>query len=663
MTQPITLSQLTAPGPSPQRFWDNHQLRMRLGQLALDFTILAVSFLLAYLLRFEFDLSGTVKPLLIQLPYVMLIQSALLLFTGIYTFIWRYISLAEVHAFLYAALFSALPVLLLRLFLPDAWHDFRVPISVIVIDTGLAFGGLLGVRVLRRVLYERRQGPGARPEVAARPPLPVLLIGAGRTGVMVAREIQQRPQLGLEVRGFVDDDPHKLGLVVQGIKVLGTTQDLPRLIQKLAIDHLILTVVEASRREIRRILDICERLKVRVRIVPGLYEILGGDVAVSRIRDVLIEDLLGRAPVDLDPARLAAFFAGKRVLVTGAGGSIGSELARQIIAFGAAQLVLVDRSEGALFAIERELVARASKTAVFAQLADVADRARMDQLFARFKPQILFHAAAHKHVPMMEQNPSEAVKNNVLATQQLGELAGRAGVAAFVFVSTDKAVRPSSIMGASKRLAELVIQDLLPLYPETRFVAVRFGNVLGSTGSVVPIFREQIQAGGPLTVTHPEATRYFMTIPEAAQLVLEAGAIGNHGDILILDMGEPVRIIDLARDMITLSGLKPGEDIEIVFTGLRPGEKMHEDLLFVSEELNPTRHPKIRVVQRTSAPAVPLSTALARLAELAAAGSDEQIRHFLQEFLPEAQLLAAEPTSETVQAAPPSGHPPTVVAP
>jgi len=501
----------------------------RQSQFMLDTLVLIAGFVLAYLLRFDFNVpEKEIQRMLHQLPFVVLLQLALLWLAGIYSFIWRYVGLAEVKAFVMASLWSALPLLVLRAWLPDSFHIARVPLSVTVVDTVLAFGGVLGLRVLRRVIYER----DATRQSATRQLLkqvvkkPVLLVGAGRSGVMVAREIRQRGDSDLEVKGFIDDDRVKVGSVIQGIKVLGTAEDIPRLVSELNIDHVVLSFAEASRREFRRILDICEHAKVRVRTIPGIYELLQGSVKVSRIREVQIEDLLGREQVQLDEDSMREFLTGKTVMITGAGGSIGSELATQVSRFNPDCLLLVDRAEFALFSIEYELRSRDPKTPAIPLVADVCNEGRMRSILQTYRPQVVLHAAAHKHVPMMESNPGEAIRNNVLGTKLVGELSDEFGVETFLLISTDKAVRPTSVMGASKRVAELVIQDLNQR-SETRYLAVRFGNVIGSAGSVIPIFREQIRRGGPVTVTHPQMVRYFMTIPEAAQLVLQTGALGE----------------------------------------------------------------------------------------------------------------------------------------
>ncbi len=620
-------------------------------QVALDLSVLVSAFILAYLLRFDFNIPPQVIPnALSQLCLVVLVQFVVLIPTGIYRFIWRYIGMSEIKAFINAALWSALIILLLRVGLPVEFEGWRVPLSVIVVDTFFAFGGVLGLRVLRRATFEhsdkkKRQNAGGK-QAKKR----VLLIGAGRAGMLTAREVKHRDDVGLEIIGFIDDEPQKQQSIISGVRVLGTTSDLERLVKALRIDHVIISIAHASRQDFRRLLDICERIPVKVRVIPGMGEILQGKVKVSRIRDLQVEDLLGREAVNLDEEGIKEFITAKTVMVTGAGGSIGSELVRQITRFAPSKLLLVERNEFALFNIERELHENQLSIRFFPLLADVGDEARMRSIFRQHRPDVVFHAAAHKHVTMMEDNSCEAIKNNVLATRLLGEIAGEAGAEAFVLISTDKAVRPKSIMGASKRVAELVVQDLNRLY-DTRFGAVRFGNVIGSTGSVIPIFHEQIKKGGPVTVTHPDVARYFMTIPEAAQLVLQAGAIGEGGEIFILDMGEPIRIYDLAKETISLAGLKPNEDLEIVFTGLRPGEKLYEELKATDENATKTRHPKIFIGKIAVYPHEKISAAIYSLKLLAKDERQHELRRFLNGFLPEAQLEMREGTGDETDAA------------
>ncbi|HLF84879.1 MAG TPA: nucleoside-diphosphate sugar epimerase/dehydratase [Blastocatellia bacterium] len=619
------------------RIWWTRLFHRR-TQFAMDLLVLASAFWLAYLLRFDFDVPhDNFFFALRQFPYVVLIQFVGLIIAGVYSFIWRYVGMGEVKSFLKAAYLWLLPLVIVRFGVPTEYHQWRVPLSIILIDTLLAFGGVLGLRVLRRGLYERfeRQHRALRSSSQQKA---VLLIGAGQAGVLAAREIRGRGDTDLVLRGFVDDDPTKQGSVIYGIKVRGTTEELPRLVRSLKIDHVVITIATASRNEIRRIVKICEQVPVKARIIPGLYEILQGGVEVTRIRDVQIEDLLGREPVRLDEEDMSEFLVGKTVMVTGAGGSIGSELARQTARFQPARLLLVERAEFALFNIDRELREQWPQISIVSLVADVSDEPRLSAIFATHRPQIVLHAAAHKHVPLMEHNASEAVKNNVLGTRMIGGLAGQFRAEAFIMISTDKAVRPTSVMGASKRVAELVVQDLDRRY-ETRYVAVRFGNVIGSAGSVIPIFQEQIRKGGPLTVTHPDMMRYFMTIPEAAQLVLQAGAMGEGGEIFILDMGQPVKILDLAKDTITLSGLKPFEDIDIVFTGIRPGEKLFEELEIRDERLTKTRHPKIFIGKIAAYPEEAVRRALERLAFLSENERDAELRDYLGELLPESRLL------------------------
>lgn len=621
--------------------WWQRLLTKQLHYL-MDLTLLLAAFVLAYLLRFDFEIPPNYfYQGLIQSPWVILFQFIALNSFGVYKFIWRFVGLAELKAFLKAALFSAVPLLLLRVFLPGDFQEFRVPISITLMDTCLAIGGVLGLRVLRRMLYERYEKQANERQVwgtgVSIEPTRALLIGAGNAGVATAKVILARQAMKLQVKGFVDDDVMKRGAIIQGIKVLGSTRELPALVAQHKINHIIITIALATRTDFRRILDICTKLPVKVQVIPGLSEILQGNVQVSRIRDVEIEDLLGREPVRLDEESMKELLTGKTVLISGAGGSIGSELARQVPRFQPTKVLLVERSEFALFNIERELRQRWPELEIVPLIADVGDETRMRHVFASYGPQVLLHAAAHKHVPMMESNATEAVKNNILATHLLGSLAGKFGAEVFVLISTDKAVRPTSVMGASKRVAELVIQDLNKRY-ETAFVAVRFGNVIGSAGSVIPIFREQIRQGGPVKVTHKDMVRYFMTIPEATQLVLQAGAIGQGGEIYVLDMGEPVRILDLAKATITLSGLKPYEDIDIAFTGMRPGEKLFEELGTTGEDISKTRHPKIFIGKIASYREEEVRNAVEHLGRLAELGDEQALRTFLNKFLPEANL-------------------------
>lgn len=619
----------------------------RVAQLGLDTFVLAASFCIAYLLRFDFAIPVEHhRNIAHQLPYVVVLELLALWYFGVYRFIWRYIGMAEMKAFIVSGAAATTPLLVIRLAVVwPALAVWRVPLSVIMINGGMAFLGVLGLRVLRRALYElseRSTTAPPRPSKAT----PVLFVGAGRAGVLAAKEVLGRRDKSLHIVGFVDDDAEKLGSEIHGIRVLGTTTDLPTLVRQHQVDHLVITIAQGSRQEMRRIVAICESIPVKARVIPGLFEIVEGSVSVNRMRDVDIEDLLGREPVQLEEQNVRRYLTDKVVMVTGAGGSIGSELARQVARFGPRKLLLVERSEGALFNIDRELKDAWSTVAREALVADIGDEPRMRQIFTCFRPDVVLHAAAHKHVPLMEANPCEAVKNNSIGTHTLGTLAGEFHAEAFVMISTDKAVNPTSVMGATKRIAELVVQDLDRRFP-TRFVAVRFGNVLGSAGSVIPIFREQIQRGGPITVTHPDMRRYFMTIPEAAQLVLQAGAMGEGGEIFVLDMGEPVKIVDVAVDLIRLSGLRPYEDIDIVFSGMRPGEKLFEELDTTGEEVTKTRHPKVFIGRIAPCPAEALLRSIHTLKRAADVGDSAAVREAISIAVPESRVSQESTRRET----------------
>jgi FlaA1/EpsC-like NDP-sugar epimerase len=464
-----------------------------------------------------------------------------------------------------------------------------------------------------------------------------LIVGAGEAGHQLLQEIRKSPRANYSVVGFVDDDPLKNGMNLGGIKVMGTTRQLSQLAKDLGIEKVIIAIPSARGKDIRAIIRRCKMADVRFKILPGLSDLISGKVEVSHIKDVEIDDLLGREPAVLDDKAISGYLAGKRVLVTGAGGSIGSEICRQVARYSPRKIVLLDSAETPLFHIERELAARHPELMLVPLIADVRDRERVESLFDEFMPEVVFHAAAYKHVPMMEYNPIEAVSNNIGGSKNLADLANRVGVHNFVMISTDKAVNPTNVMGASKRAAECYIQSI-SRHSMTKFTTVRFGNVLGSNGSVIPMFKEQIRNGGPLTVTDPEVERYFMTIPEASQLVLQAGCLGQGGDIFLLDMGEPLQILELAEELIRLSGLEPYEDIDITFTGLRPGEKLYEELLIDGENILATTHEKIKVLAATPLDPVFCETGIADL--LAAARNNDVVgvidglRYLVPEYTP-----------------------------
>ena len=623
-----------------------NRLVIKTSRILLDLAVLALAFWLAVLLRFDgLPHLEILKRMVFFWPYVVVLQYAGLLALGVPRFSWRYVGLREIVR-IFAGLCAATAVLaLLRYGVPHLpWQSgylkyVQVPTGVILIDATLAFLGISGMRILRRILGEKADmGRHAKAGGTVQERIPTLLVGAGQAGVMVAKELASHADIGIEPVGFLDDDPGKAGTSIHGVLVRGTLKDLEKVASKLGVRQVLITIAAAPGQVIRGISEACERAGIGMKIIPGLSEIVIDKVSITRIRDVTIEDLLRRAPVELDEELIGRELRGTTALVTGAGGSIGSELCRQLCHAGVSRLVLVEQAENALYEVHSSLVRTFPGVAVEPCIADVCDAPRLQAIFARFRPDHVFHAAAHTHVPMMEWNPAEAVKNNVFGTRNVADAAKRHGVRRFVMISTDKAVNPTSVMGATKRIAELYVQALAQDSAGTCFVAVRFGNVLGSAGSVIPRFKAQIQAGGPVTVTHPDMKRYFMTIPEASQLVLQAGAMGKGGEIFVLDMGEPVFIKDLARDLICLSGLTPGRDIAIEFTGLRPGEKLFEELSLASEQADRTRHPKIYIGRLEPMPLPEVNKALDRLASLVFASPEPlpaQVREAIRSIVPE----------------------------
>jgi len=505
---------------------------------------------------------------------VAAVQLACLALAGCYRLLWRFVTIMDVPRFVLATAGSTLALAVLRWVAQHyAINHIALRFSgiIIVLNGVLVLGGLLAARLLPRVLADHE------PLLSNGRVTRVLLVGAGSAGSMALREMQRQRPVRMRAVGFMDDDPAKRGAVVHGARVWGGIDELPALIRKLRPEEVVVTIAKPSRELIRRVVAHCEAQGARVRIIPSFHELVEGTAKADRVREIDIVDLLGRNESGFDDVVVREFLNGRRVMVTGAGGTIGGELSRQALRSGAAQVALVERSENALYEIERELRGMAQGVEIAPFLADVADEKLMARVFAEARPDVVLHAAAHKHVPLMERNPAEAVRNNFLATQSLAELASNTGASMFMLISTDKAVNPASVMGASKRLAEMAVCALAGT-SKTRFAAVRFGNVLGSSGSVVPLFREQIRKGGPVTVTHPDMKRYFMTVQEAVSLVLHAGAVAKGGEVFVLDMGEPVRIVELAESMIRLSGFKPHDEIPIVFTGIRPGEKLFEEL-------------------------------------------------------------------------------------
>jgi len=592
----------------------------------------ALAWLLAFWLRFNLDVPDEFTQVMWRtLPLVVPLQAIVLWLFGLYRGIWRYASLYDLRSILIAVIVAALASPALLVLLREA---YPVPRSVFLLDPLLLVCVMGGSRIFYRAWKEGSLGP-----LSSGNSLPVLVLGAGDAADTLLRDLVAQREW--RVVGLLDDSAGKQGRQIRGVPVRGRLSDLPRLAAELAVEHAIIAMPSVSHVVRRQAVQLATVAGLKVMTVPSFDDIVSGKVTVSQLREVELDDLLGRDPVRLDGGVLSGFLSGKTIMVTGAGGSIGAELCRQIARFGPARLILFELSEYALYQIEQEFRRSFPALSIVCAVGDARNRARVDQILRQHRPRIVFHAAAYKHVPLMEEvNAWEAVQNNVLGTCVLATAAERAGVEQFVLISTDKAVNPGNVMGASKRLAEMVCQGL-QREVGLRYVMVRFGNVLGSAGSVIPKFRQQIAEGGPVTVTHPEITRYFMSIPESAQLVLQAGAMGHGGEIFVLDMGEPVRIVDLAREMIRLSGLRDGE-IEIVFTGLRAGEKLYEEVLADGERTLPTPHPKLRIA-RARGVAPDWLPRLTEWLERTQPLTDDEVRAALARFVPEYRVAPAQP--------------------
>ena len=602
----------------------------------LHAVVFALSFWASFMLRFDFMIPPAwAQPMLQGMALVLCTKLVVFALFRMYQGWWRYVSLYDLVALMRSLVIAQTAVILLSVFSGLV----AIPRAVYLIDFGLSLVMLGGARGSLRLVREAVQT-----HVTGRSGnlVRILIVGAGDTGEMLLREIGKNVNLPYHVVGFLDDDPRKKGLRIHNALVLGSVDQLSVMVEKYEVDSVIIAMPSANRQQMRRVIDLTKAAGVEAKVLPAVEGFLQGDVALSRLREVSISDLLGRAPVKLDMQSIGKFLQGRCVMVTGAGGSIGSELCRQVLRFAPGKLVMVERAETPLFFIHREL-RQEHAGAILPYVASISDADRMAEIFAQHKPEVILHAAAYKHVPLMEANPCEAVKNNVRGTEVIAQLASAHGTDTFVLISTDKAVNPTSVMGATKRITELLImgQQQAP-GNTTRFCAVRFGNVLGSNGSVVPIFREQLRQGGPLTVTHKEMTRYFMTIPEAVQLVLQAGALGAGGEIFLLDMGEPVKISDLARDMIRLSGLDE-QDIGIVYTGVRPGEKLFEELAIDPETMDRTRHEKIFIAPGETQNIERMAKGYERLLRAADLGDGAATRRCLKELIPEYVTPQPEP--------------------
>jgi FlaA1/EpsC-like NDP-sugar epimerase len=600
-----------------------------------DIFAAAIAWMLAYWLRFNLDIPQPyLSGMLITVFFAVLVQTLIFGFFGLYRGIWRYASIPDLQRILIAVFLAALavPALLTMLGLAP-----MTPRSVFVIDPILLVCMMGGSRLIYRAWKE-----GLLQSTFHMKGQPVLVIGAGDAAVNLLKGLNVSSEW--HVVGVLDDHPHNLGKLLHGVKILGSVQDLPTISEEYDVKNAIIALPSAPHSVRRQIVQICNAADVRVLTVPSFDDLISGKLTISQIRRIELDDLLGRDPVVLDSQGLEGWIGGRTVMVTGAGGSIGSELCRQIARFDPKQLILFELNEFALYKIEQEFHEQFAEIELICAIGDVKNKNRLEQIIKRYSPSVIFHAAAYKHVPLMEdENAWEAILNNVLGTYTVAKAAVDAKLEKFVFISTDKAVNPTNVMGASKRLSEMVCQALQQS-GATQFVMVRFGNVLGSAGSVIPKFREQIAKGGPITVTHPEIVRYFMSIPEAAQLVLQAGLMGHGGEVFVMDMGEPVKIVDLARDMIKLSGFSE-DDIKITFTGLRPGEKLYEELLMDDEKTVRTPHPKLRIAKVRSSDMKWLEIILKQLnqtQQLSALEVKQILTSHLPEYVCEEILLAKQ---------------------
>ncbi|ACZ18279.1 polysaccharide biosynthesis protein CapD [Thermanaerovibrio acidaminovorans DSM 6589] len=604
-------------------------------KILLDVACALVSSLATFVLRLDLPLPVNFAPSLV--PYSILATATklgLILWLGTWRQSWRNSSVPDLIQLL--KVMVAFVVIMSGVGFVLGPANMPLPRGIPFIDGAITLLLWGGIRLLARGFHEREGHSGSHLR-------PVVIAGAGSAGTSLAREIQRNRSCGMRVAAFLDDDPAKLKMTILGVPVAGTLDQLGEVLDRFGASEVLIAMPSAPGSAVRLVMEQASSRRVRARIIPAIAEVLSGRVSLDLVRDVEVEDLLRREAVRLDLDEIGSYLRGQRVMITGAGGSIGSELVRQAIPFGPSLLVLLGRGENSLHQLEMELKGMDPVPPFVTVVADVRDRTRLGRVIARYRPSVVFHAAAHKHVPMMEEHPEEAVKNNVLGTLNVVECCIEAGVSTLVNISTDKAVNPTSVMGASKRLAEMVVRrvaDRVP--PGGAYVSVRFGNVLGSRGSVVPLFKEQIRRGGPVTVTDPEMVRYFMTIPEAAQLVLQAGGMGMNGAVFVLDMGEPVRIVDMARDLIRLSGLEPDRDIRIEFTGRRPGEKLYEELLTAEEGTEASRHSKI-FVARTEHMGLELDQVIQRLSFAAEVGDQEAIRRILSEAIPTSRLEGIGP--------------------
>jgi len=594
----------------------------------LDTIFVNISYILALYIRFEGDILGKqfgeyflrYKE---HFMYITLIKLVVFLYFKLYKPVWKYASIEELMNIVVASIVSNAAVLS-YMFIRQSMLPRSIYILAALLDMVLIGGIRFSFRALTTVSAGLHRNGSQKS---------IMIVGGGDAGAMVIREFKNHTQLNSRPVAIIDDSLEKQGQMINGVPVVGTRRDIPSIASKYKIDEIIIAMPSASKREISEIVEIAKTTKCKLKIVPGMYELIDGKVSIKNIRDVSIEDLLGREEIKVDLREISTYLTNKVVLVTGGGGSIGSELCRQVASFNPKKLIILDIYENNAYDIQNELLRKYKNLNLKTVIGSIRDKDRMLELMKEERPDVVFHAAAHKHVPLMEASPKEAIKNNVFGTLNLAQAADKYGVKKFVMISTDKAVNPTNIMGASKRICEMIIQSMNSI-SKTDFVAVRFGNVLGSNGSVIPLFKKQIAEGGPVTVTHEEVIRYFMTIPEAVQLVIQAGAMATGGEIFILDMGEPVKILDLAKDLIRLSGYEPYVDIPIEITGLRPGEKLFEELLLDEEGISATKHDKIFIGKPTFTDYKLLLKSLDEAQRLIKNGTDEELKEYIRTIVP-----------------------------
>ena len=612
-----------------EKFIENNAPRNRIALLAItDIFLITLSGFLALYIRYDFRFSNMdmqyVDYEILYLPVSIIVTLVLFVLFKLYRSVWRFASSAELLNVIGACTAS----MILQIIGMSLLH-LRMPVSYYLMKYVILIAGVGTVRFAYRILriFQERRLFG---EKDARKN--TMIIGGGEAGAMIIKEFQNSSYLNQKICCVIDDNPAKQGKYLRGIKIMGGRGDICRLVRELKIEEIIVAMPSAPRSEVKEILNICKETECELRVLPGLYQMIKGEVSISQLRKVEIEDLLGRDPIRVQLDEIMGYVAGKVILVTGGGGSIGSELCRQLAAHEPKKLIIFDIYENNAYDIQQELKNKYPDLDLVVLIGSVRNTHRINSVFEKYRPDIVYHAAAHKHVPLMEDSPNEAIKNNVFGTYKTAMAADRYGARRFVLISTDKAVNPTNIMGASKRICEMVVQ-MMNRHSATEFVAVRFGNVLGSNGSVIPLFKKQIEKGGPVTVTHPDIIRYFMTIPEAVSLVLQAGALAKGGEIFVLDMGEPVRILDLAENLIRLSGYKPYEEIDIEFTGLRPGEKLYEELLMSEEGLQETPNKLIHIGKPIEFDEEKFRSQLEILKKTADKDSDS-IRQLVQEIVP-----------------------------